>query len=127
MITQTITLPKFTTAGVHTLPNTGDIRHFIISVHADASTTATIRVKGSAIEAPPDFSAASTSSNDWDYLAIRELATANLIAGATGATVSASTIHKLYEVECNGLNHFGIDVSSISGDGITVNVFLKQE
>jgi len=126
MYTQSLTLPKFTADGVHALPNTGDFRHLIISIHADASTTATIRVKGSASPEVPDFSSASASDNDWDYVALRELSTANLISGATGATVSTSTIHKIYEVECNGLAHVGIDCSSVSGDGITVQAYFKQ-
>lgn len=120
-------IPKFTDNGVHSLSYTTGFRHFVFSIHADASTTATIRIKGSASEACPDFSAASTSSNDWGYVAFRELETADLKAGSTGVALSATTTHKLYEVECNGLSHVAFDVSSLSGDGITINTFVQED
>lgn len=121
------TLPKFTEAGAQSLSYVNGFRHFVFSLHADASTSATVRIKGSASEACPDFEAASTSTNDWGYVAFRELETADLKAGATGVAITTTTLHKIYEVECNGLAHIAFDVSSITGDGITVNAFVQED
>lgn len=124
---QYLSFDKVSEDGVITIPNTADFRHFIIAVHADVSTTATIKVQGSAQEAAPDFGEASASDNDWAYIAIRDLGTANLIAGATGISISATTHHKLYEVEANGLTHLGIELSSVSGDGVAFKVFPRND
>lgn len=118
---------KITVAGAYKLPDISDYRHIVFSIHADASTTATIRVKGSAMKAVPDFGSASSASNDWGYIAFRELETADLKAGSTGVSITTTTIHKVYEVECNALTHAAIDVSSISGDGVTVHILLKED
>ena len=121
------TIPTFTEDDVKSLSYTGGLRHFVFSVHADANTTATIRVKGSASEECPDFSGASSSTNDWGYIAFRELETADLKAGSTGIALSDTTIHKLYEVECNALSHLAFDVSSFVGDGVSINVFVQED
>lgn len=120
-------LPKFVASGVQSLSSTEGFRHFIFSLHADASTTATIRIKGSASQECPDFNEASTADNDWGYVAFRELETADLKAGAVGVAISATTLHKIYEVECNGLAHIAFDVSSLSGDGITVKAMVQED
>lgn len=121
------TIPTFTEDDVKSVSYTAGLRHVVFSVHADASTTATIRVKGSASQDCPDFSAASSSSNDWGYVAFRELETSDLKAGSTGIALSATTIHKLYEVESNALTHIAFDVSSFSGDGVSINVLVQQD
>lgn len=124
---QTKQTQKFEDDGFEVISFTSDFRHFIFSVHADANTTATVRVKGSAQNELPDFSAASSASNDWGYVGIRELENANLINGATGVVISNTTHQKLYEVECNGLTHIAFDVSSVSGDGIVINSFIRKD
>jgi len=121
------TLPKFTDDGVLSLSYSSGFRHFVFSIHADANTTATIRVKGSSSEACPDFSAAAASDNDWGYIAFRELETADLKAGSTGVPISDTTIHKVYEVECNALAHIAFDVSSVSGDGIVIHTMVQED
>lgn len=121
------TIPTFTEDDVKSVSYTAGLRHVVFSVHADASTTATIRVKGSASQDCPDFSAASSSSNDWGYVAFRELETSDLKAGSTGIALSDTTIHKIYEVECNALTHIAFDVSSFSGDGVSINVLVQSD
>ena len=119
-------LTEFTADGVQSISYTAGFQDFIFSIHADATTTATIRIKGSASEECPDFSAAASSTNDWGYISFRELETADLKAGSTGVVLSAGTLHKIYEVECNGLTHVAFDVSSFSGDGVTINTFIQS-
>jgi len=118
---------KQTADGVVTIPNVADARHIIVAVHADATTTATLKFVGSAQEAVPAFGSASASTNDWAYIAARDLSTASLTAGATGVTISATTHHKLYELEVNGLTHAGIELSSVSGDGVTFIIFPRSD
>lgn len=118
---------KQTDATVLPVSYTADARHIVFSVHADANTTATIKVLGSSQQDAPDFSEASSSVNDWGYIAFRDLATANLIAGATGVTISNTTHHKVYEVESNVLQHVAFELTTVSGDGVVVKGIIKSE
>ena len=120
-------IPKFTDNGVKSVAYTSGFRHFVFSVHADATTTATIRIKGSTSQEAPDFSASASSTNDWGYIAFRELETADLKAGSTGIALSAATLHKIYEVECNALTHVAFDVSSFSGDGVSITALIQED
>lgn len=120
-------IEKQTGAGNVIIPNVADSQHIIIAVHADATTTATIKFQGSAQQAVPAFGSAASSTNSWAYIAFRDLGTASLTAGATGFTISAGTHHKLYELECNGLTHVAIELSSVSGDGVSFVVFPRND
>lgn len=124
---QNYKIEKQTEAGVITIPAVADSQHLIIAVHADANTTATIKFQGSAQEAVPAFGSAASSSNSWAYVAFRNLGTASLVAGATGVTISNTTHHQLYEVEANGLTHLGIELTSVSGDGVSFIVFPRND
>lgn len=124
---QNYSLPKQTADGVVAISHVRDSRHIVFSVHADVSTTATIKAVGSAQRDAVDFADPSASDNDWGYIGFRDLSTASLISGATGITISAGTHHKLYEVESNVLEHFGLELSSVSGDGVSFNIVVKDD
>lgn len=118
---------KVAATTTHVIPYTADYRHFMFAVHASITTTGSVKVKVSYEEECPDFGAASSADNSWEYVAIRELSTGNLIAGATGAAVSASTINKNYEAEVNGACHIAFETTITSGDGLAVNAFLRND
>lgn len=120
-------IEKQTGAGNVTIPNVADTQHLVIAVHADATTTATIKFQGAAQEAAPNFGAAASSTNSWAYVAFRNLGTASLTAGATGITISSGTHHQLYEIESNALTHLGIELSSVSGDGVSFIIFPRND
>ena len=117
---------KQTAAGVITVPNINDAENIVIHVAADVATTATIKFLGSIQKAVPNFGGAQSSTNQWDYIAFRELRSANLITGATGVTVTATTHHRLYELECDSLTHIGIEMTTVSGDGVVFTVLAAN-
>ena len=120
-------IPTFTADGVKSVAYSVGFRHFVFSVHADVATTAIIRIKGSTSQDAPDFDAPASSANDWGYIAFRELETSDLKSGSGGIVLSLATLHKLYEVECNALSHVAFDVSSFSGDGISISTLIQQD
>jgi len=124
---QSFSFTKKAAAGVLPISYVRDGRHIVFSIHADVNTTATIKVLGSSQEQIPDFAEASTSVNDWGYIAFRDLATANLIAGATGVTISNTTHHKVYEVESNTLSHVAFELTTVSGDGVIIKGVIKED
>lgn len=124
---KTYKFAKVATTTTHKIPETADYRHFMFAVHASATTTGSVRVKASFEQDCPDFTAASSADNSWEYVAVRELSSGTLIAGATGAAVSASTINKNYEAEINGAYHIALETTITSGDGLAVNAFLRND
>ena len=118
---------KQTAATVLPVSYSTDGYHIVFSIHADASTTATIRVMGSSQEEAPDFTEASSADNDWGYIAYRDLASADLVAGATGTTITTTTIHKLFEIESNVLTHLAFELTTVSGDGVVIKGVIKGE
>jgi hypothetical protein len=124
---QHLQIPKKTAAGSYVVPNVTDSRHLIFAVHCDANTTATLKVQGSVQEVVPNFAGASTSANDWSYIAFRNLGTSNLVAGATGITISNTTHHQTYEIESNGLTHIAFELTTVSGDGVSITVLNRND
>lgn len=124
---KTYKFPKVAATTTQTISETADYRHFMFSVHASDTTTGSVRMKISFEQEIPDFTAPSTADNSWEYVAIRELGTGTLIAGATGSTVSASTINKNYEAETNGAYHIAFETTITSGDGLAINAFLRND
>lgn len=118
---------KQAAATVLPVPYSTDGYHIVFSIHCDVATTATIKVLGSSQEAAPDFSEASSADNDWGYIAYRDLSSADLVAGATGTTVSNTTIHKLFEIESNVLTHVAFELTTVSGDGVVIKGVIKGE
>jgi len=118
---------KQASATVLPVSYTTDGRHIVFSVHADVNTTATIKVVGSSQQNAPDFALASSSANEWCYMAFRDLSTANLISGTTGITISNTTHHKLFEVESNVLQHVAFELTTVSGDGIVIKGVIKSD
>ena len=113
------------TTTTEVIANTADFQHFMFTVHSVGTTTGSVRFKASFTEDVPNFEAAASATNSWEYVAIRELSSGNLIAGATGAAVSASTINKNYEAELNGAHHIAFEIT-VSGGQLGVNAFLRN-
>ena len=108
------------------VPYVTDSRHLVFAVHADAATNVTIKVMGSSQQDAPDFDSAASATNDWGYIGFRDLADASLKSGATGITIPNTTHHKLYEVESNVLQHIAFELTSVSGDGVTIKGVIKS-
>lgn len=122
-----IKLDKQTGNGTVLVPYTSDSRHLTFSIHADVSTSATIKVMGSIQRDVPNFGAANSSTNDFQYLASRNLENASLINGTTGVTIAATTHHATYEVESNAVAHLAFEITGFSGDGITIVVLTRND
>jgi hypothetical protein len=70
----------------------GDFRHVALQLSAPANASFTVKFQASCSESVPDFSAAQTSANHWDYVGVYDLQSQSaVIAGDTGVTLNNDT------------------------------------
>lgn len=98
-----------------------DERHLLIQVDM-VGFTGTLKFAGSLQEEIPDFSASQSASNSFDRIAVKDYQDASTIAGDTGISGTATTDSRIFEVNSNGLNWFGVVASSVSAGSVNVKV-----
>lgn len=110
----------------------GDHLHAILSYDTDGGGDATMTVKfqGSvgksvaAIDDCPDFSAAQSSTNSWDYVEVIDLQSGTAINGDTGIAVATDDDNRTLEANINGLDWLNAIISGWSEGEVTVKVKL---
>ena len=78
-----------------------DFRNISLSLvvtDTGGSSALSVRVRGSLQDAPPDFTVASTATNEWSYVQLKNMATNAYEDGATGLAI---TLAGTYALELN--------------------------
>lgn len=102
-----------------------DFRHLIASIDAvvGAGEAVTIKCQGSVSDDSPDFSAAQSVANQWDYIQIVDQESGSTIDGDTGITISSADDNRQVAINIDGLNWLNFELSSITGTiAVTVDV-----
>lgn len=111
-----------TTATAGTASRVKDYRHIMVEVVAVAYT-GTLKFAGSFKQTGvPDFGAAKSLTNPFDYVQIKDLEDNSAIDGDTGIAFSASTDVRQFEVNVNALTWISAITSSVSAGAITVKI-----
>lgn len=92
----------------------GDFMHQMIQVFFN-NFSGTIKFQGSLSESCPDFSAARSSSNQWEYIQVIDLQSGSNINGDTGVAATASTDVRLFELNLNAIKWMNIEVTRDGG------------
>lgn len=100
--------------------NVANSRHLVVAVDTANTATLVVKIKGSISDALPDFTAAASPTNQWAYLQLKDLNDGSTIGGSTGVTATGADIHKMFEVNTNGVRHVCAEVSGHSGGDATV-------
>lgn len=104
-----------------------DFRHCVISVNTASSANGTLKFQGSIAESAPDFSAAQSVSNSWDYVEVKDLQDGSAIDGDTGVAPAGTDDHRLFEVNINGLRWLNARLTAYSAGAFTVKVRLYND
>ena len=99
-----------------------DYRHLILALHTADSANFTIKIQGSISQDKPDFSAAQTPANSWDYIEIKDLEDGTAIDGDTGVAAAGTDDHRLFEVNSNGLRWLSATITARSAGAITLQL-----
>lgn len=101
-----------------------DFTHAIVSVDTASSANLTTKIAGSIQDPAPDFTAAQTATNSFDYIQLKDLEDASSIDGDTGFAVAGTDDHRLFEININALRYFTAVVTTYTAGNITIKVRL---
>lgn len=97
-------------------------KEIVLSHPGTANLTVKFQVSHS--EDAPDFSAAQSSTNEWDYVRVKDLQSGDYVAGDTGVALAApgTADVRLFNVESNNAKWFNAIVSSFVAGSVTVRI-----
>ena len=103
-----------------------DYQHIKLSYDTDGAGDAamTVKFQGSVSEDCPDFSAASSVTNRWDYVDCVDDEDGSSIDGDTGIAVAGADDHRMLEVNNNGLRWINAIISGWSEGEVTIKTRL---
>lgn len=104
--------------------NVIDFRNVILAIDTDGGGDAamTVKIQGSISDTCPDFSAAQSVDNQWDYIEAIDLQDGSSIGGDTGFVVAGADDHVQYEVNVNLIKWINCIISGWSEGEVTVRV-----
>lgn len=98
-----------------------DRQHVLLTLSSSASANFTIKIQGSNSIEKPDFSAARTVSNRWEYIQIRDLQNAAAIDWDTGVAFAGTDDVRMFEVNTNRLRWVSATITARSAGAITLS------
>lgn len=103
-----------------------DFRNCVLSFATDGGEDAALTVKfqWSIQETAPDFSAAQSVTNMWDYIEVIDLQSGSAIDWDTWIAVSTADDYRLLEMNINGLKWINAIVSSRTAWEVTIKAKL---
>lgn len=97
-----------------------DFTHLVMNLDTETSANLAVKFQGSVSQAMPDFAAAQTKDNPWDYVAVKDLEDGSAIDGDTGLAFAGTDDHRLLEANVNGLRWFCAVVTARAAGAVTV-------
>lgn len=101
-----------------------DFRNASLSFGTATSANLTVKFQGSIQDTAPDFTAAQSVSNQWDYIEIVDLQSGAAIDGDTGVAVAGTDDFRLFEANINGLKWINATVTARSAGSVTIKARL---
>lgn len=101
-----------------------DYKHCVFTFDTDGGGDAALTVKfqGSVALDAPDFSAAQSPSNQWDYIEVVDLQDGSPIDGTTGIAVAAADDNRQVEANINGMRWVNAIISGWTAGEVTVKI-----
>jgi len=101
-----------------------DFKNIVLSYATDGGSDAALTVKfqGSVQDDCPDFSAAQSVTNHWDYIEVVDLEDGTAIDGDTGIAVATADDYRLVEANVNGLKWICATVTARTQGEVTVKM-----
>jgi hypothetical protein len=121
-----------TGTGTHTMTLKGRVilthgyRHIMLAMDSSGTSTLTAKVQGSDAETMPDFEAAQSPTNQWDYLQVKDLEDGGAIDGDTGLALSGADDNRQFEVNTNGKRWVTVDITAWTQGKLRVTLSLSN-
>jgi len=101
-------------------------RHIMIEVDTASSANLTFKFQTSDLEECPDFSAAQTTSNRWDYADVIDDEDKSSIDGDTGFSPAGTDDHRKFMVNSDGVRWVNTIITSWTAGTVTSKVYLVE-
>lgn len=89
--------------GIGTPVYVPDMMHLLMTLSSSNNANFTIKFAGSYADTCPDFSAAHSDTNRWDYIQVRDMQNNAAIDGDTGVAFAGTDDVRQFEANVNGL------------------------
>lgn len=97
-----------------------DFMHLMITLSSQSNANFTVKFQGSQSETQPDFSAARSGLNRWDYIQVRDYQNNAAIDGDTGVSFTGTDDVRLFEMNVNGLRWVCATITAISAGSVNL-------
>lgn len=97
-----------------------DWEHILITLSSQSSANFTVKFQASHSDSCPDFSAAQSATNEWDYIQVKDYQNNSAIDGDTGVAFAGTDDVRLFEFNTNGLKWVCATVTARSAGSVNV-------
>jgi hypothetical protein len=95
-----------------------DWQNILITLSSQSSANFTIKFQGSQSETCPDFSAAQSATNEWDYIQVKDYQNNAAIDGDTGVAFAGTDDVRMFEFNTNGLTWVSATITARSAGSV---------
>jgi len=99
-----------------------DWQHIMLCLSSQTSANFTIKFQGSFSETAPDFSAAQSATNRWDYIQVKDYQNNAAIDGDTGIAFAGTDDVRLFELNTNGLKYVCATITARSAGSVNLHL-----
>ena len=123
--TNRYTIPARTVPGIDLTILCKDFRNITFSLSSIVGSDQVIKFCASVQEDKPDFTAAQSPTNEYDFISVYDLQNASLINGDTGVTFTGADTRK-FQINSDAINWVGFIVTVGTGGSLSGNVLLAD-
>lgn len=99
-----------------------DFQHVMLTLSSQTNANFTIKFQGSDSLALPDFSAAQTATNKWDYIQVKDYQNNAAIDGDTGVAFAGTDDVRKFEFNTNGTRWVSAVITAISAGSVNLSL-----
>jgi hypothetical protein len=113
--------------GISKILDVSDFQHIVLSFATDGGGDAalTAKVVGSIEDTAPDFTAAQSVANMYDFIQMKDLEDGSSIDGDTGFAVATADDYRLFAVNVDNLKWLAVRITARTQGELTVKAFVS--
>jgi hypothetical protein len=100
----------------------GDWEYQVIALNFIGTPTMTVKFQGSITETAPDFNAAQSYTNEWDYIEIADTEDGSIIDGDTGVACAGTADNRQFELNVSGLKWITVAITAWTTGNVSVKI-----
>jgi hypothetical protein len=112
--------------GTGVVHEVSSFRNVLLQIGTASSANLTLKIQGSFSDAAPDFSAAQSVANHWDYVGCYDLNSSALIPGSTGFVAAGTDLFANYMLNVEGMKYVCATVTARSAGSVTVKILVAD-